>query len=425
MRTKMKLLLVCVAVLFGVAPVILADWNPGDPAKWVQLPDPTPMGIDIRVDNRGGQRAIGDDFLCTSRAPITDVHLWVSWKGDISGAISGITLRIYSNNPTGPSGFSQPDQLLWQRQFASGEFTTRLYYTMPAGLYEGWWDPRSGGYIPTGDAKIWQININIDSAEAFVQQGSPEIPIIYWLVVEAQLPTGTTMFGWKTRDLADGHFMDDAVWRSTPTSSWIKMTYPSGHPYYMDSIDMAFVITGKEQPSEYDFGDAPEGSNAIAYPATGVTGAFPTCMTIGAAGWIQHTNFGAWFGPSVDFERDGNAGLCPTGCFPPYDQDECFADGDAGLIVPQPYTIDATLNVVPCPQCSSGTPLGNTCQTAVWGVNMDIDVQTGCPDMSRMQPDMLIFLSTGTRMVSGVARQVVLQQLLQSTCWLTSCAQSI
>ena len=63
---------------------------------------------------------------------------------------------------------------------------------------------------------------------------------------------------------------------------------------------------------------------------------------------------------------------CPGGpCFPPYDQDECFADGDAGLMFPEPYTINGTGAVVTCPN-SAGTPLGPTCQQAVWGTDVDI-----------------------------------------------------
>ena len=129
---------------------------------------------------------------------------------------------------------------------------------------------------------------------------------------------------------------------------------------------------------ERDFGDAPEGDNAIAYPSLGVTGSFPTCQGIGPAGWIQHDNYGAYFGPGVDFESEGNAGLCP-GCFPPYDKDECFQDGDAGLIIPDPFTIDAALNVIPCPS-GVGTALGVIGQTAVWGTDIDIHVHNTMPN---------------------------------------------
>jgi hypothetical protein len=126
---------------------------------------------------------------------------------------------------------------------------------------------------------------------------------------------------------------------------------------------------------EFDFGDAPE--CGIAYPSTGVIGMFPTCIGCGPAMWVQHTNFGAWFGQAVDFEPEGNGGLCPQ-CFPPYDQDEGFADGDAGLIKPEPFTINNAIVVVPFPGYT-GTPLGFINQPAVWGTNIDIQVHNTMP----------------------------------------------
>jgi hypothetical protein len=128
----------------------------------------------------------------------------------------------------------------------------------------------------------------------------------------------------------------------------------------------------------FDFGDAPEGHGSIAYPSTGVIGSFPTCISSGPSTWIQHNNFGAYFGPTFDFESDGNAGWCPVGSFPPYDQDECFNDGDAGLIIPDSYTISNSIIVIPCPGCA-GTPLGVTGQIAVWGNDIDIDVHNHMP----------------------------------------------
>ena len=126
-----------------------------------------------------------------------------------------------------------------------------------------------------------------------------------------------------------------------------------------------------------DYGDAPEGG--IAYPSTGVVGHFPTCVTSGSALWIEHSNSGSNLGLNLDSEKDGNTDLCgDAACFPPYDRDECFADGDAGLIIPEPFTIDATQKVVPCPN-SQGTVLGGTCQVAKWGPDIDIVVR-GNPD---------------------------------------------
>jgi uncharacterized repeat protein (TIGR01451 family) len=76
----------------------------------------------------------------------------------------------------------------------------------------------------------------------------------------------------------------------------------------------------------------------------------------------------------MDLEYEGNEDWCPT-CFPPYDQDECFNDSDAGLMMPEAFTIDSTGSVTPCLNTTSGgTPLGSTCQIAAWGTNVDIRV---------------------------------------------------
>lgn len=125
---------------------------------------------------------------------------------------------------------------------------------------------------------------------------------------------------------------------------------------------------------DYDLGDAPEG--ALAYPASGVTGNFPVCMNVGTAGsYIRHAAGATWFGPAFDLEPEGNAGSCPV--FTPnlYDQDECFSDNDAGLIMPSPYTITGPAGqetVVPC--SGSGSLLDTICRMAVWGQDIDIAV---------------------------------------------------
>ncbi len=149
---------------------------------------------------------------------------------------------------------------------------------------------------------------------------------------------------------------------------------PTGPAQDGEVEDYAPVIE-QEQVEEREFGDAPEG--AIAYPSTGTIGQFPTCIGVGPAGFIRHNNFGGWFGPGFDFETDGNAGLCPG--FAPYDADECFNDGDAGLYFPQSYTIQGG-TVVPCPNSTAPASLGSVCQTATWGVNADIRVHNFMPN---------------------------------------------
>lgn len=130
------------------------------------------------------------------------------------------------------------------------------------------------------------------------------------------------------------------------------------------------------QEEEFDFGDAPEG--ALAYPAAGTLGQFPTCKSVGPAFWIQHGLGWARFGTGWDDELDGNAG---DTLFTAYDRDECFGDGDAGLLFPGVFTITGPVGsetVVPCP-ASPGGSLGAPCQTAIWGRDVDIHVVNNMP----------------------------------------------
>lgn len=156
-----------------------------------------------------------------------------------------------------------------------------------------------------------------------------------------------------------------------------------GHASFEDgeSEDYLILIQAIQQS---DFGDAPE--DVLAYPSTGVTGLFPTCINTGVNGYVEHMHMAAGLGPSVDYEPDGNAGLCPS--FSPYDDDECFADGDAGLTMPEPFTI-VNGSVVPCPN-SNGTGLGYPCDTAIWGMNVDIDVNNNMPGQTDAYMNVLV-----------------------------------
>jgi len=135
----------------------------------------------------------------------------------------------------------------------------------------------------------------------------------------------------------------------------------------------------QDQHEEGEYGDAPEG--ALAYPASGVMGMFPTCVGVGPAGYVYHASWPyQYLGPMKDFEFDGNAGLCPG--FAPYDMDECFMDGDAGLIIPGSYTI-AGGAVVTCPT-SAGGSLGPVCSVGLWGPTVDIHVVNTHPEPAFM-----------------------------------------
>ncbi len=128
-----------------------------------------------------------------------------------------------------------------------------------------------------------------------------------------------------------------------------------------------------------EFGDAPDG--ALAYPSLSVIGNFPTCMSVSATSWVQHYGTAMWFGPAWDHEPDGNAGACPA-FTNQYDLDECFSDNDAGLLFPPSFTITGPAGsetVIPC--TAQSAPLGITCNTAVWGIDIDISITNSWQDL--------------------------------------------
>lgn len=213
--------------------------------KWVQTPDETEFGINIRVDDSDGySRILADDFLCTAVDRITRVYLWGSWKNDVKGEIKNIHLSFHSDNPTGPGGYSIPDVLLWEGDFEPNDIQESLYTISEPNEY--WWDPVTGTLIPKGDSQIWLVQVNIDPEEAFLQKGSKDNPVIYWLDVQAKTVGGE--FGWKTQTYPWFQFQDTAVWGLSTTPGWNEMPYPSGHPHSagLGRIDMAFMLTTDE-----------------------------------------------------------------------------------------------------------------------------------------------------------------------------------
>ena len=268
--------------------------------KWVQLPDLSPNGIDVAASP---VRMLADDFECRATSLLTDVHLWGSWKQDERGKIESIEIRIHPDDPVGPAGtdlqneYSKPDpEVLWAMNFGPEDFEQQLYYTVPEpGEY--WWDPLTNELVPGGDSEVWQIDVQIDPAKAFLQRGTENNPVIYWLDVRVTAEGG--QFGWKTRQWPE-HFMDDAVWTTTmPPWNWQELRYPEGHPYHgleRDSIDLAFALTFEGVSALIDWGDAPEVAGTAGYPTTK------------ANDGARHVIRGPWLGDASDnpdHELDG------------------------------------------------------------------------------------------------------------------------
>jgi len=246
---------------------------PTDAKTWCQPPDLTPQGIDIRVDNSDGKaRALADDFGCKTPGQLTHIRLWGSWKADHKGQIKKIHVAIQPDDPAGLEGadkknlFSKPGpETLWEKEFLPGQFEETLHHVV-GDKGEWWWDPLSDKAEPGGDTQVWQIDMKVESKDAFKQEGTAAKPLIYWLVVRVETADGE--FGWKTRQWPE-HFMDDAVSNVAPASpaTWNELRYPPEHPYYdseRNSIDLAFCLMFSTETS----------------PPTIMPGAITTCPPV-------------------------------------------------------------------------------------------------------------------------------------------------
>jgi len=222
--------------LCAVAFVARAHWDETYPyTKWVQMPDP--LGWDVWVEN---PKILADDFLCTSSAPITDIHFWVSWADDYVGVIDQIDLGIWTNCPD-PDGegpcYSQPGTQLWDLSLLPAQFDVEWWGEGD----QGWYDPDTEDYWVNNHDDIYLVNVFLDPSQYFDQEGTPEAPVVYWLSVSAHVTDGD--LGWKT---SLDHWEDDAVWSDGP-GCWEELR----DPITGESLDLAFAITTIPEPSVF------------------------------------------------------------------------------------------------------------------------------------------------------------------------------
>jgi hypothetical protein len=230
---KLKLSLFCVVLLlFGAAPAALGDWDVGDPNKMHWPQTPKAGGLDIEFSSS----MLGDDWRCSETGLVSDIHFWVSWMDNQVQPINNFIVQIYSDKPANPqdaSSYSEPNDLLWgPRLFGPGDFAIQ---SMPNDL-QGWFDPSSGSWLPDNHDRWDQINVT-DINNPFIQKKDE----IYWLVINF----GTLPFiGWKE---TDKNFNDDSVWWDGAMGEWKELKAP---PFYEETIDLAFVITGEPLPEK-------------------------------------------------------------------------------------------------------------------------------------------------------------------------------
>ena len=209
-----RILLALTAVLSVASTGALADWSPGDGYKMhsPQLPDKN--GMDICLVHQ----AIADDFKCSQSGPITDIHFWVSWKGDVADFRSaGWQVSIHADSA------GQPGITLWTLDPGRANISSRLYGTGD----QGWRCPRNSLTISHDHTNIYQVNITHIGKPYNQTSGR-----IYWLVIQAQMGTSTAEVGWKT---SASSYFGKAVYQ-TVMGGWA--------PIGTKDDDLAFVITG-------------------------------------------------------------------------------------------------------------------------------------------------------------------------------------
>ena len=235
--------------------------------KWLQQPDLSERGLDVDATADFPPTwppvTVADDFLCTTPGPLTDITIWSSFFEDQlpGNGVDSIrfTLSIYRSLSTYPinTGSSTPGELLWTREFRTGEYSSGIF---AENLAEGWYSPalEAPNYQSLGDTVCWKYDFHIDEDDAFIQQGTPDNPVVYWLAVQGFMahPPGSiaTRFGWKT---SPDHWNDGAIWalgEDTPSGSdtgvWNRLNYPAGHPLRGDKIDLAFAFSTQAEQQD-------------------------------------------------------------------------------------------------------------------------------------------------------------------------------
>ena len=180
MRTL--LLVMLAGLLLLPASFVFGDWDVGMPAKWIQYPDLDMTGIDINASPLAmGDYILADDFQCTERGVLTEIHIFGSWLDDAlpmgdAGQVM-FTLSIHADIPEdqSPTGFSMPGEVLWLWDIQAGDFMVRPY---AEGIMEGWMDPPEMYLPPPADTICWQYNFHIPEDVAFIQHGSTDEPIV-------------------------------------------------------------------------------------------------------------------------------------------------------------------------------------------------------------------------------------------------------
>ena len=210
-----------ILILLLVSSAVLGDWSPGDRHKMHSPQLPNPNGWDICLVHQ----SLADDFQCSQSGPISDIHFWVSWKGD-EASFKSVTWQV----SICADRAGQPGVTLWTLGPGSATVSSRLYGKGD----QGWYCPDSPLAVPHDHIDIYQVNITEIRNPYNQTEGR-----IYWLVISAQTGSSRAEVGWKT---SSSSYFDEVVYQ-TALGGWTAIG--------TKTHDLAFVITSR-YPVEVD-----------------------------------------------------------------------------------------------------------------------------------------------------------------------------
>jgi len=256
-----------------------ADWNTSDPYKmhFPQMPDLDGWDVSFWSSHEVPAGFLpphtvfswptGDDWRCGGTGPVTDIHFWVSMRGDtlqsnpdgdVPFQITFLRARIREDVPVGVENggrtydYSTPGMPLWSAEFSDGQHVVSHWETHE----QGWFVPVSEEAIPGDHDHIYQVNIpdtSVSGEEPFVQEEGQ----IYWLQIEL-LAEGldengrpiSVDLGWKTADMdayPSGYegesFLDDATYYYQTAGLSTEIQEHRRLIIEDQPRDLAFVIT--------------------------------------------------------------------------------------------------------------------------------------------------------------------------------------
>jgi hypothetical protein len=206
--------------------------NESNGVKYIQPPNF--QGLDVW---NSGPWVLADDFVCTNTGPVSDIHLWGSWAQDHQPDTNiSFWLAVYDDVPASATNlFSIPGNLLWNEQFPPGQYVQ----TFAGTGREAFLDPGPPNILGP-ESNVWYYCFTPTN---LTQYGSLTNPQVYWLMVYATLPSGSTnMYGWKTTTVISNDISVHAQWGGSPpigNPGWTRTFQAStGGP-----LDLAFKLT--------------------------------------------------------------------------------------------------------------------------------------------------------------------------------------